>query len=213
MENWRRVAGGCVRDVFSALGVAFETFTLADLVANPLVREPLEHALNLENMDYALALAAYGFYRLRGMYEEIAGPAIGLEMWVLGESRVADMLQTVKCADGKDDSVTAALSAMTHLGMGLDLDEYARFRWLTAGRIGLFDGDWKVSLEEEKFKVRVVTANDVLWVVDYVARQAVRLERNHAALRTFTEASIERDPRRMRDLKFLPVRFRQLGAG
>jgi hypothetical protein len=214
MPAWRAAAEALARAVFTKLGAEYDRFTLVELVVNPDLSEPLRiaEAAAAANPGPAIAVAAHAFHRLRGMVEELIGPAAGLEMWVFPTPRFADHQQQVNCADGRDDAVAASLRVLSWLGMGADPMEQVRLVRLASGRVaGVVEGEWRAGEEPGLLQVAKPSEADALWAIDFVARQAVRLERVYPEITAMGPGyAIARDSRVER-ARFLPVASRGLG--
>jgi hypothetical protein len=175
-----------LRHLFRLKGHDFDSFTMVNLVANPIVREPLQLAVaNLDDLDKALTFVAIAFRRLEGNVQEIAGKAAGIDLWMYPEPLWADVQFETSCADGRERSTRRLLRAAASGMLGGDVLGLARLRVLLQPL--LMDEAERLHQEERARHENLVRQPPdraiVIWAIDFVALTAYSVERRCPELR------------------------------
>lgn len=173
----RATAVAGLRTAFAAAGSDYDRFSSVDQIGTEYFREPLALARSraASAPEEAAALVGLAYRRVTGWASQLTGDAlIPNEMWVFGTPLWSDMRLVTKCADNREDFVTAMLAIAGGQALGLSVAELLRLRLLAAGH------DASLGADEPRFTHAddgvKVTKDEADWMTELVARSILRLE-------------------------------------
>lgn len=176
----RRVGLRALRDAFRLVGADYETLSTVPQLGTSHFREPLERALALarERPADGAALAACAMKRVRGWIAHITGDAlVPEEMWVFHNGLWEDVSISAACADSRDDFLRAMLDLAAGAAMGISPPSLIRFSKLAEGHRAAADRSELSGFRfEHDDSANAPAAEEVRWMVELVARSALRFE-------------------------------------
>jgi hypothetical protein len=176
----RHVGAETLRHLFILLKADFDTLSSVGQLRAPYFRDPLRLALEIAGARPAdaAALAACAMRRVRGWISQATGDAlVPHEMWVFHNELWNDTVISAACADKRDVFLHAMLTLAAGATMGIGPPELIRFSALTQGHRATANGSGPRDFEYTHDDCSSIpTARDVAWMVELVARCALRFE-------------------------------------
>lgn len=176
----RAIGLSTLRGLFQQVKADFDTLSSVPQLESPHFREPLALALDaaMDRPADAAALANCAMRRLRGWISHFTGDAlVPHEMWVFGNGLWEDFSFSAACADKRDEFLRAMLTLAAGTAMGIEPPVLLRFSGLAQGHRARGDsgepGGFRYEHDEGS---AAPTPEDVRWMVEVVARCALRFE-------------------------------------
>ena len=182
----RRVGLDALRVLFPLVGADYDALSSVPQLASPHLRKPLALALDLarERPTDAVALAACGMKRARGWIAHFTGNAlVPDEMWVFLDGLWNDRVAMAACADNREEFLHAMLTLAAGSAMGIEPPALLRFASLARGHRAVEEVDG-FTYEHDPLKdetgedtgLKSPTEDDAVWMIELVARCALRFE-------------------------------------
>jgi hypothetical protein len=176
----RRIGVHALRLIFPLVGADYDSLSSVSQLKASHFRDPLRLALDIADQRPAAsaALAACAMRRVRGWISQATGDAlVGDEMWVFHNELWNDTVVATACADKRDVFLHAMLTLAAGATMGIAPPDLIRFSALTSGHRAIARSTGPLDFDYDHDQASPVpTGGDVGWMVELVARCALRFE-------------------------------------
>lgn len=173
----RSAAVAGLRVAFAAAGSDYDRLSSVEQIKTKMFLEPLRRATSVidSSPTDAAALSSLALRRVRGWAAQITGEAVlPSEMWVFGNALWEDLRVAVSCLDNRQEFIEALLKVAGGQALGLGMATQLRLEMLGRGHSlsNRTEGPEFVHAAD----AQPVTVADAEWMIEAVARVAVKLE-------------------------------------